>query len=59
MEKKEIKKAREILNYQDNKKIDYVTLGCPHLSPEEVKILAGMVNGKKGESKDGSLGLYV
>lgn len=45
--KEELKKARKLLSFQDNDEIDYVVIGCPHFSPEDVKIVAGLFEGKK------------
>lgn len=49
--KKEMEKARALLNYQDNNEIDYVAIGCPHFSPEDVKLVAGMFEGKRVNPK--------
>lgn len=45
--KNEIEAARKIANTTSNTKIDYVMMGCPHLTMKEIKIVADEMHGKK------------
>lgn len=43
----EIEAAKKIANTTDDDKVDYVLMGCPHLTMKELKILADTWRGKK------------
>ena len=45
--RKDLKKVYEMLNCADSNKIDFVYLGCPHYNIEEVRKVAGLLEGKK------------
>ena len=44
--RKEIEKGYEIATYSDSRQVELVTLGCPHLSLEQIREIAQMVDGK-------------
>jgi len=48
--KKELKEAYDKLNTADD--VQLIALGCPHLSPKEMKDLASFLKGKKKKNKD-------
>jgi predicted aconitase len=44
---KELEEGRQKLTSGKEKKVDYVAIGCPHCSLNQIKELAGLLQGKK------------
>jgi len=44
---REIEAAKKVANTTNNTKIDYILMGCPHLTMKEIKITADEMRGKK------------
>jgi len=47
IKEKDIKEARDFLNSSNEGHVDFVSLGCPHYSIEQIKEIAQILNGKK------------
>ena len=45
--KNERRAAYEKLNHSDSEKVDIVVLGCPHAGLDRLRVIAGMLEGKK------------
>jgi predicted aconitase len=45
--KKEIEEARKISSTTASNKVDYILMGCPHLTMKEIKTVADILRGKK------------
>ena len=43
----DLKRAYELMNYGSSNDIDFVYLGCPHYNIEELRKVAGLLEGKK------------
>ncbi|MBN2239861.1 MAG: DUF521 domain-containing protein [Dehalococcoidales bacterium] len=43
----DLRKVYDMLNYGDSDDVDFVSLGCPHYTIEEVRRVAGLLDGKK------------
>jgi predicted aconitase len=48
--KKDLQRVYDLMNYGSSTHIDFVYLGCPHLNIQEIKKIAGLIEGKKVHS---------